>query len=90
MATTTKEAPSRTQGIGLREKYRALPAPSVTTFTTEGLIISSRLRKGSDKVESGSSGGGTCAPVVKKIYQAIQKQEQNLNRPKAAGLAQTN
>ena len=41
-------------------------------------------------VESGSSGGGTCAPVVKKIYQAIQKQEQNLNRPKAAGLAQTN
>ena len=28
-------------------------------------------------VESGGSGGGTCAPVVGKIYKAIQKWEQN-------------
>ena len=41
-------------------------------------------------VESGSSGGGTCAPIVRKIYQAILKQEQNLNRAKPPGLAQVN
>ncbi|HVY69798.1 MAG TPA: penicillin-binding transpeptidase domain-containing protein [Verrucomicrobiae bacterium] len=28
-------------------------------------------------VESGSSGGGTCAPVARKIYEGIQKREQN-------------
>jgi len=30
-------------------------------------------------VEGGSSGGGTCGPVAKNIYKAIQDQE---NRPK--------
>ncbi len=36
-------------------------------------------------VESGGSGGGTCAPAVGKIYKAIQKLEQN-SRPNVARL----
>ena len=38
-------------------------------------------------VESGSSGGGTCAPLAKDIYLAIQKREQQMNQPKAQTLA---
>lgn len=33
-------------------------------------------------VESGSSGGGTCAPIAREIYQAIQKREQRGNTVK--------
>jgi len=34
-------------------------------------------------VESGASGGGTCAPAAGKIYRAIQKLEQQ-SRPALA------
>jgi len=33
-------------------------------------------------VESGNSGGGTCAPVAGKIYKTIQELESSGNRPK--------
>lgn len=38
-------------------------------------------------VEDGASGGTTCAPVARKIYEAIVKEEQGLS-PKAATVAQ--
>jgi penicillin-binding protein 2 len=38
-------------------------------------------------VESGGSGGGTCAPIAKEIYLALQKREQSA-RTKTATLAQ--
>jgi len=38
-------------------------------------------------VESGSSGGGTCAPKAKEVYKAIQKQEQERLK-KMAGVLQ--
>ncbi len=40
-------------------------------------------------VEGGSSGGGTCAPAARKIYEALQKMEK-ADAPKAATLAGTN
>lgn len=38
-------------------------------------------------VESGGSGGGTCGPVARKIYQAIQKQEQREGGRLSAGIS---
>jgi penicillin-binding protein 2 len=38
-------------------------------------------------VEHGSSGGGTCAPLAREIYLAIQKRGQQPARPKAQTLA---
>jgi penicillin-binding protein 2 len=38
-------------------------------------------------VESGGSGGGTCAPLAHDIYLAIQKREPPLSRPKTETLA---
>lgn len=35
-------------------------------------------------VESGSSGGGTCGPIVKQIYRAIQSQENKARPPAVA------
>ena len=34
-------------------------------------------------IESGGSGGGTCAPLAKQIYQAIQRREQPATKPEA-------
>ena len=39
-------------------------------------------------VESGGSGGGTCAPIAKEIYLALQKREQKPKQPRATTLAQ--
>jgi penicillin-binding protein 2 len=39
-------------------------------------------------VESGSSGGGTCAPIAKQIYEALLKREK-LARPHADAIART-
>ena len=39
-------------------------------------------------VESGGSGGGTCAPIAKEIYLALQKREQRQTRSQATTLAQ--
>jgi penicillin-binding protein 2 len=38
-------------------------------------------------IESGGSGGGTCAPIAREIYLAIQQREQQLSRPKPQTLA---
>lgn len=46
----------------------------ITWFTSFGPFESPRYAV-VVMVESGSSGGGTCAPVAKKIYEAIQKLE---------------
>ena len=47
---------SRTNGMGLREKYSASPRASVTTFTTAEESISSTSASGSDTVDIGSAG----------------------------------
>lgn len=39
-------------------------------------------------VESGSSGGDTCAPLAKDVYLALQKREKQILLPRAAALAQ--
>lgn len=41
------------------------------------------------EVEHGGSGGGTCAPVAKRIYQALQQREQAGSR-RSEGLAKAN
>jgi cell division protein FtsI/penicillin-binding protein 2 len=38
-------------------------------------------------IESGTSGGGTCAPVARDIYLALQQREKDLARPKAQTIA---
>ncbi|MBI3418164.1 MAG: hypothetical protein HY043_22980, partial [Verrucomicrobia bacterium] len=38
-------------------------------------------------VQSGASGGGTCAPMAQQIYRAIQEWEKPRNKPKAETVA---
>jgi penicillin-binding protein 2 len=38
-------------------------------------------------VESGASGGGTCAPMAQLIYRAIQERENPKAKPKSENLA---